>query len=222
MKPYIKLGGAIEQALPDRRLVRLSQKDIQHLKTASEVAVAIVAVAGVAAISVVAPNLFQALNTFLPKGKKYRHLYHRQKTKKVAETFYYLKRSGLVKFERSKGEWLMSLTELGKKRLPGLELTSLRVPKAKKWDGCWWLVAADIPTKKFRRGADCLRQKLKDMGFYSLQRTLWLYPFDPRKEIEFVVQAFGIGQFVTVMKIAELDIQDREVLRAYFTRQGVI
>jgi len=222
MQPYIKLGGAIEKALPDKRLVKLSQKDIEHLKTASGVALAIVAAAGVIAISAAAPNLFSAINSFLPKGKKYRGLDHRQKTKKVAETFYYLKRSGLVRFEQSKGEWLLSLTALGRKRLPGLQRGSLRVPKAKKWDGCWWLSAADIPTKNYRQGADLLRKKLKEMGFYPLQRTLWLYPFDPRKEIEFVAQTFGIGQFVTVMKIAALDIQDKDVLERHFRKLGLI
>ncbi|MCL5666481.1 MAG: hypothetical protein M1383_01800 [Patescibacteria group bacterium] len=223
--PYgnqITLGTAVAQSLPDKRIIKLSQKQMQTLKTATEVTLAVVAAAGVVSVSVVAPNLFSAMGHFLPKGKKYSGYSHKQKAKKVAETFYYLKRTGLVRFRQSGTDWLLSLTDLGRRRLPKLEVDSLSVTKPKKWDGSWWVVAADIPTKDCRQGADLLRRKLKQLGFYPLQRTLWLYPFDPRREIEFISQAFGIARFVTVMKIAELDTQDLAVLKPYFKKLNLL
>ena len=220
MKKTASIGFAttVAEALPDKRLIKLSQEQIQSFKTASQVALAVVAAAGIIAVAAVAPNVFQAFNMFLPKREKYRKLSHKEKIRKVAETFYYLKRSGLVSFKKSGRDWLLSLTDLGKRRLPKLEVDAVRVPKQKKWDGKWWLVAADIPTKDYRFGADLLRAKLKQMGFYSLQRTLWLYPFDPRKEVEFVANTFSVGRFVTVMKVEQMDRQDEYVLRRYFKR----
>ena len=77
-------------------------------------------------------------------------------------------------------------------------------------------MAADIPTKGYRQGADALRAKLKQMGFCPLQRTLWFYPYDPRKQLEVIVNHYGIGEFVTVMEISRMDIQDEKVLKKYF------
>ena len=76
--------------------------------------------------------------------------------------------------------------------------------------------AADIPTKNYRRGADMLRRKLKELGFFSLQRTLWFYPFDPRKELEYVVNSFGIANFVTLMEVSRLDRDDEEIMKKFF------
>jgi hypothetical protein len=81
-------------------------------------------------------------------------------------------------------------------------------------------VAADIPTKDHRQGADLLRRKLKQMGFYPLQRSLWFYPFDPRPEIEFICREFGVANFVTVMEINRLDVQDEKLLKKHFSKLG--
>lgn len=60
------------------------------------------------------------------------------------------------------------------------------------------------------------------MKFYPLQRTLWLYPYDPRLEIEFLIQHYGIERFVTVMEVNRLDRDDERVLKAYFENAGII
>lgn len=216
------LAFRVSQALPDKRIIKLSKKQIESLKKVSSVALAVIAAAGVISIAAVAPNAFHALNLFLPKKNRYRSWSRGEKIRKVEETFYYLKRSGLVRFKKSGKDWLLSLTELGKKRLPQLDLASLAVPKPKRWDGKWWLIAADIPTKDYRRGADLLRRKLKDIGLYSLQRTLWLYPFDPRKQVEFVSQTFGIARFVTVMKVEQLEIEDEVKLKSHFRKLDIL
>jgi hypothetical protein len=60
------------------------------------------------------------------------------------------------------------------------------------------------------------------MGFYPLQRTLWLYPFDPREEIRFVVEHFGISQFVTVLEISRMDKEDESRMKDFFKASGVL
>ena len=64
--------------------------------------------------------------------------------------------------------------------------------------------------------------KLKDMGFYPLQRTLWFYPFDPRKELESVLRRYDIGRFVTVMEVNRLDKSDEKIMKKYFRSQKII
>lgn len=216
------LANAVAISVPDKAIIKLSPAQITVLKRGSEIALALIAAAGIIAVSVVAPNLFSALNSLFFKKYKHRNLSHKEKVRKLNETFYYLKRSGLVRFKRSGGDWLMSLTRLGKERLPKLDISAVRVQRQKNWNNRWWLVAADVPTKTYRQGADSLRRKLKEMGFYSLQRTLWLYPYDPRKEIEFVSQTFGIANFVTVMEVAGVDIEDESKLKKYFKGLNLI
>ena len=201
---------------------RLSKESIGELKTVSEIALSLVAMAGVVAVSVVAPNLLQ----LIPKARKFKQSFRKlspnDKRKKITQTFYYLRRSGLVKFEESPGGFLLSLTALGKSRLPKLNMDSLTIKKPRSWDGHWWMVAGDIPTKNYRQAADQLRQKLKDMGFYPLQRTLWLYPFNPVKELQFILAQFGIERFVTIMEIVRLDKEDGTIAGNHFKKLGIL
>ncbi len=198
----------------------VTDEDIENLRHSADVILAVLAALGVATVAIVAPNALQAIHKlFLRKS---RHLSSKQKETKTLQTFYYLKRSGFIKFRPSKHDFKIWLTEKGKNRLQKISFEALKIAKPPKWDGKWWQVAADIPTKKHRRGADLLRQKLKLMGFYPLQRTLWFYPFDPRKEMQFIIETFGINNFVTVMEINRMDKEDENLMRHHFKKLKVI
>ncbi|OGE84822.1 MAG: hypothetical protein A3J48_01250 [Candidatus Doudnabacteria bacterium RIFCSPHIGHO2_02_FULL_46_11] len=95
------------------------------------------------------------------------------------------------------------------------------MPKAAKWDGRWWAVLADIPVKD-RVWADQFRVKVKTLGFYPLQRTVWFYPFDPRDEIDFVAEFYHVYRFVTVIRVDKLNENDRQTLQKYFRDQKII
>ena len=41
-------------------------------------------------------------------------------------------------------------------------------------DGQWRLALADIPSNPYRPNADQFREKVKRMGLYPLQRTVWV------------------------------------------------
>jgi DNA-binding transcriptional regulator PaaX len=92
----------------------------------------------------------------------------------------------------------------------------LSITRPKVWNRHWWVVLADIPSKDFRVQADMFRKKLKNMEFYPLQRTVWIHPFDPRDEIDFVSVHYGIERFVTVLEATTLHADDRERLEKYF------
>lgn len=196
-------------------LVELTAEQKQLLRTVAGAALAIIATAGIIAVAAAAPNIFQAVNTIYRATRGKKHTF-KEKQEKTAQAFYYLKREGLIQIKPSKDGLLASLTAKGKKKIEQLNLQTLRVNKTKRWDGKWWLVAADIPTKHYRWAADLLRNKIKQMQFYPLQRTLWLYPYSPVKEIEYVSQSYGIARFVTVMEISRLDKDDEAKLKDFF------
>ena len=206
----------IKQATENQRpLIELSGEQKEALKTAAGAALAIIAVAGIITVAAVAPNIFEAVDKIhrLVKGKKYSF---KEKQAKTAQTFYYLKRHGFIELTHSKEGLMARITGKGKKKLSDLNVETLKIKKPKSWDGKWWVVAADIPTKNYRWAADLFRKKVKQMGFYSLQRTLWFYPYSPTKEIEFLIQHFGIAHFVTVMEVSRIDKDDDLRLRKFF------
>ena len=143
-----------------------------------------------------------------------------ERMRKVTRSFYYLKERGYVSFSAD-NNLDIQITDKGKAKLKDLYFKSLSVPK-QFWDGKYWQVAVDIPTKEHRDGADALRRHLKRMSFYPLQRTLWFYPFDPRKQIDILADTYRIAQFVTVMKIAKMDPADGKILYVFFREIGVL
>ena len=222
MEKYIKLSiaKAINQASPAPEF-QLSEAQIEKLKTYSQILLSILTVLGIATMTVLAPNALQALDIFQKrKGKK--RFPPKERQRKLARSFYYLRERGQVEFRRKGEDYEVVLTDRGKKMFRKLRLESLVIPKPAKWDGYFWQVAADIPTKKYRRAADALRGKLKELGFFSLQRTLWFYPFDPRPELEFVSSYYAIDAFVTTMKISVLDPSDKRRLERHFKQVGII
>ncbi|MDE2311729.1 MAG: hypothetical protein KGJ93_01390 [Patescibacteria group bacterium] len=201
--------------------VHLSAAQLAHLRSVSEIVLATVAVAGTVLLAAVAPNIFQAVDKlFIHKSRK--KISFSKKKAKIQQAIYYLKRTGKIKVGASKGQLRVRLTNLGRKRVEEADFGSLAVPKPSGWNQKWWQVAADIPTKQYRQAADALRWKLKQMGFYSLQRTLWLYPYDPRRELQMVVDRFGVGRFVAVMEVSGLDKDDEGKMKRYFKQRGIL
>lgn len=202
--------------------IELKPEQIDTIKQVSSAILWIIAGLGLATMAIVAPNALQALAIF-EKKKSGKRLIYKDKVVKLRKYFYYLKNHGYVEFQTDRlGGWYVRLTAKGRKKIKALNLATISVSRQRHWDGKFWQVAADIPTKNFRRGADSLREKLKQMGFFSLQRTLWFYPFDPREQLSYLVKEFKIEPFVTVMRIDHLDPADKKVLKDHFIEAGVV
>lgn len=216
------LGTLVKRAIPIKQpLIKLSQVQMETLRTTAEVALAIIVAAGAITIAVAAPNLSQAIDKLFSRHKK-RKLPAPEKQKKTIQAFYYLKRSGLIKFKPRGKDLIVYMTDLGKIKYKKIQDDIRSIPKPKTWNGKWWLAAADIPTKQYRQGADLLRNKLKELKFYPLQRTLWIYPHDPKVELQFLINRYGISQFVTLMEISRLDQDDEQKIREFFKARNIL
>lgn len=219
-KPTIK--SIILKSLPVEKPPIITDEQLERLKSAGEVALAIIGVAGTIALSAVAPNIFTALDKIFFKKTSARRSTRSQKEQKLQRTFYYLKEHGYIIIKPKGRDFKVWLSKLGKRKLKKVALDALSIPKPKSWNGKWWLVAADIPTEDYKWAADLFRQKLKDIKFYPLQRTLWFYPYDPRKEIEFLMNYFGIGRFVTVMEVERMDFSDEKKMIEFYKGEKIL
>ena len=200
---------------------RLTKKQVEGLKSVSEVIIALAGMVGVVSLTMLAPNMLSVL----PKIKKLKRIWSESggnKQKRISEAFYYLKRSGVIVMRETGEDVEIELTEKGKRKFDAMSLATLKVNKEQAWNKKWWQVAADIPTKSHRHEADALRSKLKQMNFFPLQRSLWFYPFDPRAELEYLLSTLHISEYVTVMEICRMDVEDEKVLKKHFKNVGIL
>lgn len=113
--------------------------------------------------------------------------------KKVTDTFSNLRKQGFIEIEKQNKQIYIRLTEEGKKRAGIYQIGNLEIKKPRKWDRKWRLVMFDIAQlKKIYREA--FRGKIKELGFFCLQKSVWVHPFDCRAEIELLRDFFGLSQ----------------------------
>ncbi len=89
----------------------------------------------------------------------------------------------------------------------------MRILKPRKWDGKWRIVGFDIPEKQ-KKAREALRYKLKELGFLQIQKSLFLYPYPCREEIEFIGEIFQINKCITF--IEAISITNESYLKREF------
>jgi len=180
-------------------------------KPKSEIAKDIIlglALAGsVLAVSALSPYSTASALLRLLKNKRYNK-------KNCYNVFYRLKKQGYLATEIYNHQIYISLTAEGKKKAGRFQIDSLSIKKPKKWDKKWRIVIFDIAQlKKMHREA--FRGKLKTLGFYLLQKSVWVCPFNCKDEIELLRSFFGLNESELRFIVAE-DVGSSEELRKFF------
>lgn len=102
------------------------------------------------------------------------------------------------------GSTTLVLSEEGKKRAITFKSSTMRVKASSAWDKKWRVVLFDIPESE-REARDALRDRLEDMGFFILQRSVFVYPYDCKDEIDFLVELHDIRKYVRYMVVESID-----------------
>lgn len=117
---------------------------------------------------------------------------NKEKLQKEIRNLY---RSKLInKQENPDGSITITLTDKGKIRALTYHFEKIRIDKI-DWDNKWRLVIFDIP-EKLKSGRNALRAKLKEAGFYELQKSVWVFPYKCKNEIDFIIEFFGLRKYV--------------------------
>lgn len=150
------------------------------------------------------------IRSFLRNVKKFR----KYPKRKIANIFYRLKNQGLIEIQRKGKQFYINLTKEGRKKVGRFQIDALKIKKPKKWDKKWRLVIFDIAQlKKFLR--EVFRGKLKELGFYQLQKSVWIHAFDCEAEIELLREFFGLTEDELKLIVAE-KIGNDEKLKKIF------
>lgn len=97
-----------------------------------------------------------------------------------------------------------------------LEFIKFRIQDSKSsWDGKWRMVVFDI-SEKIRTQRDFLRKQLKWLGFKELQKSVWIFPYDIKKDLEEILTIFGLDFSGDVRFVIVDKIEDDKDLRQYF------
>jgi len=144
------------------------------------------AVTGGLAVALVAPNVLGALG-------KLGLINPRQKRQGVEKSISRLIRYGYVVLEDGEKGKHVRLTEKGERHAAMLGEGKLVPKKPRRWDKKWRMLIFDIPESR-RRVRSQIRASLINMGFYRLQDSVWVYPYDAEDLITLLKADFKIGK----------------------------
>ena len=142
-------------------------------------------------------------------GKGWRDI-DKYKLKKEVRNLY---RSKLIKeTKNSDGTFTLVLSDKGKLRALTYHFSEMKI-QGKEWDKKWRMVFFDVP-EKYRWGRDSLRNKLKDLGFYEIQKSVFAFPYECEDEIDFIIEFYGMRKYV---RFGVLDYIDNDIyLKKHF------
>jgi|SRR3989344_360769 len=145
--------------------------------------------------------------------RNYRKLQKSRVSQRIRHSISALKNRRLVNIKEKNGETYITLTEDGKARLLKYKFENMRLIPNSKWDGRWHVAMFDIPEKhgKARRA---LSYKIREMGAFHIQKSVFIYPFPWRDEIDFVSEFFQVSQYVRY--IEAVNVEGANELRLHF------
>lgn len=115
--------------------------------------------------------------------------------------------------EKEDGSIEVVLTEGGKEWALKFNFEEMSIKRPATWDGKWRVVLYDIPEKR-KAIREAMRKKLKELGFYELQKSVFVFPFPCKNEIDFIIEFFDARNFVHYGEISNLSNESK--LKLYF------
>jgi len=135
--------------------------------------------------------------------------FNKENKKKDWRRFYlslnYLNRRGYVRIlERNAQGMKVEITRKGKKIVREFDIDSLKLKKQENWDGKWRVIAFDVPVSK-NQNRRAFTEKIKELGFIMVQRSIWAYPFECYEELMMMRKFYGIEEYVSYFKAVEVE-----------------
>jgi len=125
----------------------------------------------------------------------------------LRESIRKLYRSKIVDYkENNNGTVELILTEVGRRKVLLYDLDKLKINKPPKWDGLWRMVIFDIPEDK-KPARMALASKLKEIGFYPIQKSVFIHPYECKDEINFITELFDIVPHVRFLRVKDIDVE---------------
>lgn len=136
--------------------------------------------------------------------------------RKRAERLRELEKKRVVSFqELPDGKVKIELTQHGQNRIRCYQLEDLKINIPKKWDRKWRLIFYDIPEYN-KKARDALSKKLRDLGLYQFQKSLWVSAYNCLPEIEFCCAVFNIDMNNHIFYLETQNVPKEKEIKKWF------
>ena len=112
----------------------------------------------------------------------------------------------------TKNGYIVRLTDKGKKLTLSYDIDTMAIQKQEEWDGKWRMVFFDIPAGQIER--IMFQRKLKNLGFFQMQRSVYICPYPCEKEIKFLREVWEMPHSVKLATVER--IENDSDLRRHF------
>lgn len=167
----------------------------------------IVAAAGVIGLMFAAPASAKNLAPFILGKRKYSGGKGRKILRQLAKQKY------IHITDHPDGSSTVRITREGKIRALTYDVNSLHLIKPSQWDKKWRVVIFDI-SERNRKLRDIFRLRLRQLGLYLLQESVYVSPYKCFDEVEFLRELYGVPFAVKYLLVEK--IEDDDALRARF------
>jgi len=117
------------------------------------------------------------------------------------------RRHGYLEVVEKEGRKQIRFTTLGRLKIFGKQRFR------KQWDGRWRILVFDIEEKR-KITRNLFRQKLKDLGFKPIQKSVWISPYDVSEKIEELLDLLNLEENVEYF-IAEAVTHQQELIKKF-------
>jgi DNA-binding transcriptional regulator PaaX len=135
------------------------------------------------------------------------------------QSIQYLKRKGLIRTFVESNKRYAELTPAGQQYYIAKRFENLVVPRPSTWDGLFRVVIFDIPENR-KSIRDIFRRKIESLGFKQIQKSVFVYPFECKPELDIICQKFSTGRYLKYM-IAEI-IEGEDEIIDRFIESGIL
>ncbi len=157
-------------------------------------------------------NLVAAKNAtveFLLDPEKFNEQYTR---KQLQRSLHYLKHKKFIAFPAWSPKGRVLLTKLGLRRLNQAKFQKIKI-KRTSWDGKWRLLTFDVPERQSNL-RQTFRRKLKELGFFHFQRSVFVLPFECQAEIGLITDYLRITPCVHLLT-ADRFLGDKQLVKRF-------
>lgn len=182
----------------------MKKRTKERIGKVAKIVLRTVAVSGLLAMALCAPNALQALGVF---DKRKRRPFH---INKVAER---LKRDGYLRKVEKGRTVCYELTAKGRQFITRFELREQQIPRPEKWDGRYRMIIFDISEKR-RHIRNDIRNWLRTLGFVKLQQSVWVFPYPCRKIVALLKTEYKVEK--DVLYVTAAIVEHDEWLREEF------
>jgi len=128
--------------------------------------------------------------------------------RKFKKSITYLKSRGYVRILSEFPDGMrVEITREGKRIVKQVDIAELVLPTPKTWDKKWRVIIFDVPNWKSKNRA-AFREKIKELGFRLVQKSVWVYPHECREQIMILRKFYDIEKYVTYLEATHSEDED--------------